>query len=328
MLFRQPNNPPPRPPGGISQQIQWLISHGLEVPDQGLAARCLNHIGWHRLSLYWQRFMGATAVGQATAFWGGVSFNDVMWQYMFDQRLRSLVLEGASYIEISIRTRWTDEIVNSSSRGDLGHQDAKLFDHKYYSGNLKRLKDEYERANKGGAPFANAKVQEVAEAMSFGQLSQWYENIRRGKIKQAIANSYSIDQWILVSSLRHLSRVRNLCAHHERLWDRSLTTMLVIPKNLGGNSNAKAWFNDKEQGKIYNALVMMAYLLDIITPNGDWSDRLISLVLWAKKEQMLEGDMGFPEGWEGLEIWRNRAPLGSTETTGTAAVLSRSVALG
>ena len=221
-----------------------------------------------------------------------------------------------------MRTRWTNEVANSSSLGDLGHQDATLFKPKYYSINLNHLKAEYNRTNKSGTPFTNAKVWEVAEAMSFGHLSKWYENIRRGKVKQAIADSYSMDQKILVSSLRHLARVRNICAHHERLWDRTLTTTLAVPNRLGGNS--KAWFNDKEPAKIYNALVMMAYLLDIITPNGDWADRLISLVLWAKKH-VPEGDMGFPKGWEGLEIWRDRAPLGGTETTGTNAVPSRPV---
>ena len=309
MVFQQPNTPPPRPPGGASQEVQWLINQGMDVPDHGLAVRCLNHIGWYRLSLYWQRFMGATSRGQPTVFWGGVSFNDVMWRYMFDQRLRSLVLEGASYIEVSIRTRWTDEIVNSSRLGDLGHQDATLFSTKYYSDNLKHLENEYNRTNKRSTPFANAKVWVVAEAMSFGQLSKWYDIIRLGRIKQAIANNYAMDQRVLVSSLRHLARVRNMCAHHERLWDRSLTTMLVIPNNLNGNANVNVWFNGQEQGKIYNGLVMIAYLLDIITPNGDWTDRLINLVLWAESEQIPTGDMGFPKGWKGLEIWRDRTPL-------------------
>ena len=223
-----------------------------------------------------------------------------------------------------MRTRWTTEVANSSSRGDLGHQDATLFKPKYYSNNLNNLKAEYNRTNKSDTSFRNAKVWEVTEAMSFGHLSKWYESIRLGKVKQAIADGYSMDQKILVSSLRHLARVRNMCAHHEQLWDRHLTTTLAVPNRLGGNSNCKAWFNDKEQAKIYNALVMMAYLLDSITPNGDWADRLISLVLWPKKH-VPEGDMGFPKGWEGLEIWRDRAPLDGTETNGTNAVPSRPV---
>ena len=43
--------------------------------------------------------------------------------------------------------------------------------------------------------------------------------------------------------LRHLTPVRNFCAHHERLWDRDLKTKMKIPRNMGMFSKPASLFN-------------------------------------------------------------------------------------
>ena len=299
MLFQSPDGPLPPPPGNIEEQVKWLGARGLELPDREYASRCLSHIGFHRLSTYWARFMG-----QGYVFWAGVTFNDVMVRYMFDQRLRSLVLEGTSYIEVSIRTRWTTEVASRSSLGDYGHKDEKLFQPKRHPKNLQRLGEDYNNAYKQGTPFESATIWEVAEAMPFGQLSMWYQSIKDRQIKRAIAENYGVDQKTFGSLLIHHSLVRNICAHHGRLWDRHLNSPPRISSQLGGNENVALWFNGDQEHKIYNLLVFMAYLLDVVTPNGDWAKRLIDLVGRAVTNGVPEVDMGFPEGWAELEIWR------------------------
>ena len=236
-------------------------------------------------------------------FWAGVTFNDVMVRYMFDQRLRSLVLEGTSYIEVSIRTRWTTEVASRSSLGDYGHKDENLFHPKRHPKNLERLEEDYNNANKQGTPFESATIWEVAEAMPFGQLSMWYQSIKDRQIKRAIAENYGVDQKTFGSLLIHHSLVRNICAHHGRLWDRHLNSPPRIPTQLGENENVDLWFNGDQEHKIYNLLVFMAYLLDVVTPNGDWAERLVALVSRAVKNGVPEVHMGFPEGWSDLEVW-------------------------
>lgn len=50
-------------------------------------------------------------------------------------------------------------------------------------------------------------------------------------------------------------------------------------------------------------LVFMAYLLEVVTPNGDWSERLVALVSRTITNGVSEVDMGFPKGWSEFEIW-------------------------
>ena len=305
MLFQFSDNPAPVPLGSIEEQIKWLKSRGLELPDHDLAVRCLSHIGFHRLSAYWARSMGTSDV-----FWDGATFNDVIARYVFDQRLRSLILEGTSYIEVSIRTRWTSEVASKSSLGDYGHKDGSLFKPKQYPDNLQRLEEDYNLTIKQGTPFANATVWEVAEAMSFGQLSMWYLSIKDRQIKRTIADIYAVDQKTFGSFLLHHSLVRNICAHHGRLWDRHLHSPPRVPSQLGEYENVHLWFNEQQQHKIYNLLVFMAYLLDVITPNSDWADRLVGLMDRVREKVVPEGDMGFPNGWSDFEIWRTRRERG------------------
>ena len=64
--------------------------------------------------------------------------------------------------------------------------------------------------------------------MSFGQLSRWYGYTNR-VARQLMARRYPIDERILQAVLRHLVPIRNICAHHERLWDREFITRMPVP---------------------------------------------------------------------------------------------------
>ena len=63
----------------------------------------------------------------------------------------------------------------------------------------------------------------AVEVMSLGHLSRWFANMKHGKDRNKVARAYLMDETILASFLHHLSVVRNLCAHHSRLWNREFT---------------------------------------------------------------------------------------------------------
>jgi abortive infection bacteriophage resistance protein len=56
------------------------------------------------------------------------------------------------------------------------------------------------------------------------------KNLKLRKDRQQIAEVYRIDEKVLSSFMHHLTHVRNLCAHHCRLWNRRLTFTMVLPK--------------------------------------------------------------------------------------------------
>ena len=99
-------------PISVAAQIQYLSAHGMNFSDIERAKRTLNHIGFHRLSSYWQPFKLPPGNGSEALFKEGTYFNAVVTRYLFDQRLRSLLLEAFSFIEISVRTHWAYQLAH------------------------------------------------------------------------------------------------------------------------------------------------------------------------------------------------------------------------
>ncbi len=59
----------------------------------------------------------------------------------------------------------------------------------------------------------------LTEVMSFGTLSHMYKSMLR-QDQRVVAQRYGIQASFLKSWMHHCVYVRNLCAHHSRLWDR------------------------------------------------------------------------------------------------------------
>ena len=212
-------------PTSVSDQIEHLLAQGMHIQDKELAERCLTHIGFHRLSSYWKRFEEPSGNVSGTAFKESTIFNAPLGCYLFDQRLRSLLLEAFSFIEISIRTQWAYQLVHVFQHGEFAHQETTLFNPKYHGVNLQELESTYKQTGRlGSSVFQNLTLCEVLPVMSFGQLSKWYSSLANRGLRQSIAQIYGMDEAIMGPTLRHLTKVRNICAHHEKLWDITLST--------------------------------------------------------------------------------------------------------
>ena len=291
----------------VGDQIQSLIDRGMEITDQGFAVRCLNHIGYHRLASYWWPFQQSSS--QTASFRPGTVFDQVMTRYMFDQRLRSLLLEALSYVEISVRNQWSRELVQRSSRGEYAHLDPGLFDPVYYSDNLQELKANYDRVRgQKGPDFQSADIWDLAPTMSFGSLSKWYSSLADPGFRQSISANYGVDGSTLRSALRYLTAVRNTCAHHERIWNLTIKPGLRIPRELGGSREMAQAFNKNVREKIYNGLVMVTHLMEVITPNGDWPERLFAFREAGTYSSVPYRNMGFPDGWREFATWQRYLP--------------------
>ena len=105
---------------------------------------------------------------------------------------------------------------------------------------------------------------------------------------------------MLASFFHHLSIVRNLCAHHSRLWNRRFVFTPTIPKRP---VSLAAYFNPQTPRNLYNTLVLVRYLLAIISPGSLWEDRLV--ILLREHPAAEPAAMGFPENWRDLDIWHD-----------------------
>ena len=291
----------PGPPVSISDQINRLSQRGLSIPDTHEAARFLNNVNLYRFQGYLEPFVDQTVQGNHRPFLPNTSFSTVVDRYDFDARLRTLLLEAFNCIEVSIRTQWTYHLAYTEGGGEFAHLDPNLFS-QGHSANLAGLQQEYQQHGKATHryDFGSCPIWAIVEVMSLGQLSRWYGDSKR-EVRRHIAGHYQVDERILQSVLRHLAPIRNFCAHHERLWDRVFITKMKVPTRLGTFSKPRELFNPPENGRIYNTLVMIAYLTWVITDKTEWANSLVALM---NQHQNIPRDrMGFVAEWQKLDIW-------------------------
>lgn len=118
------------------------------------------------------------------------------------------------------------------------------------------------------------------------------------KTRRAIAAAYGVDEQVLASWLRHLSLVRNICAHHSRLWNRDFTITPTLPRNKPVGL-VKQFVPGSR--KLYNTLIILLHLMGMIAPNHMWRSRVKDLL---SEHEILLTAMGFPVDWEKRKIWR------------------------
>jgi abortive infection bacteriophage resistance protein len=111
--------------------------------------------------------------------------------------------------------------------------------------------------------------------MPFGQLSMWFNNLKHRTDRIAIAGIYGIDEAILGLFMHHLTHIRNLSAHHSRLWNRRIVFTMRIPSLPVDLSRM---FNPKADRNIYNTLVMLKHPLKLISPGMSWLFRMGQLI--------------------------------------------------
>lgn len=291
-----------KPPETIEQLVDRLRRRGMTVRDEAKACHYLKHLNYYRLAAYWLPFEADHATHR---FKPGADFDEVLNLYMFDRELRLLVLDAIERIEVSIRALYAYHLAHRYGphphlRPDIHRQDGDA-----YRFNKERLAEEVRRSNETFIRHLLDKYDEdlpciwaAVEVMSLGQISRWYAGLKARRDRKMIADEYGMDEQVLRSFLHHLTTVRNLCAHHARLWNREFTFTPRLPKrpaHLARSLNAAA------PRRMYNTLTMMSYLLDIICPGHHFRQRLLELM---EKHHIAPGAMGFPDGWRELPIWK------------------------
>lgn len=276
-------------------QLDQLASMGMAIPDHDWADHCLRHIGYHRLSGYWRPFevQGTPVDGRLTL--EGTSFDDILTLYNFDGQLRSTLAHALGHIEISVRAIWADHMAIAG--GNQAHLKPELFTAARYRQHLDDLKQTYQRTVEWqNSIWDVATIWEVAESMSFGQISKWYNAVLLRRTRNTIAAHYQANHLVMSSILFNLAHLRNICAHHARLWNRNLYTGLRIPRAL------EPYCNPATRDRLYNRLVIVAFLMGIVDPRSSWKSRLVDLV--QAHTAVSKERMGFPLNWCQMPFWQ------------------------
>ena len=140
------------------------------------------------------------------------------------------------------------------------------------------------------------------EIMYFNHLSKICTSLKNRSDVTGIANHFGLPPEKFCSWLHTINYVRNLCAHHSRLWNRELK---IVPERLDF-SRTKVWIsnpNSVQRSKIYHFLCMLNYMLQSVNPSSTFTSRLKALL--NKYSKVSKSAMGFPQNWENEDIWKN-----------------------
>jgi abortive infection bacteriophage resistance protein len=292
-----------KPAKTYAEQLQILKSRGLAISDEDRALHCLAHHNYYRLSAY--RFP-LTVQGNPDAFLPGTTFDDLWNLYHFDRTLRQFISEAVKRVEISVRSRWA--YVLAHAHGPQAYEHATVFSNtRRHTEALSRLDEELDRSKEDFVAHYRNKygmqrppIWAVCEAMSFGLLSRFYENIKRDGDKKQIASTYSLSIDNLKSLLEHCVYIRNLCAHHSRLWNRRFTITVGLPKSCPASVIPN--LHPKEDRRIYNTIVLLIHMLSVIEPASTWSSRLTTQLVPLDARFLPQ--MGFPADWKDRPLWK------------------------
>mgnify|MGYP000795390816 FL=1 len=303
-IFYTPMTKIPYPKQLISfpDQIALLKQRGLVFTDETKALHLLRNISYYRLSGYWYPLL---ADKQNHLFKPGSTFDAPYNIYKFDSELRKLIITELEKIEVAVRTQ-TAYILSSQWDG-YWFADASHFNNPVrHAKILSKIDEEYQRSDeefvtafksKYSDPFPPSWI--TMEITSFGTLSILYNNLLPGRAKRSIAAYFGLPDTVFASWLHSIVYIRNICAHHCRLWNRTLSIRPLMPR-----SPRKPFVTLPANGtrQVYFILSMTVYLLDIINPNHSFVERFKDLL--SRYPSIDVRAMGFPVGWENEDIWK------------------------
>ncbi|KTD60986.1 phage AbiD protein [Legionella spiritensis] len=282
-------------PALSSDEIFNLIeSKNIQIHDRSLATLYLKTVSYHRLSAYLDCLINNHNENSPP------SFEDACQIYQFDRKLRLLINDALERIEIAFRTSLSDTM--SCLHSPHWYLDASLFKnkekHQFFitqvdaacrTSHEPQIKEYYKRYDE--PPYPPSWL--VFENLSFGVCINVFGNIKKLGEKKLICHLFQEHPTTMESWLSSLRYMRNLCAHHSRVWNR----WFVICPALSFLFNKKF---DKER-TCYAQLIVLDRLLKIIAPENDWKSHLKKLMKSFKRLPYQE--MGFSIDWESDTFW-------------------------
>jgi abortive infection bacteriophage resistance protein len=324
-----------KPAIDIPAQLALLKQRGLTIQDESKAYCFLEAVSFFRLTPYMRPFQLSDDVEHG--FRVGTQLWALTRLYEFDRRLRLLVIDAVERIEIATRAAISNHM--GPKYGAHWYLDAGLFQREYrHQVLLESIQAKQEKARRDHereckrieasqtsdarkTQLKNKRAKEsyarhyaltydtpalmpawaVMEEITLGELSHLFKGLARDADKKAIARRIALPGPLLQSWLHTLTTIRNICAHHARLWNRELGIRPELPKTV-----SFLWPQHLQRPgqhtRIFTVLCILNLLMRKVSPHTNWDGRLHELL-----GEFLEVDlaaMGFPTDWQSDPFWK------------------------
>lgn len=298
------------------QSYQYLISklqeRGLLVSDVELAENHLRNIGYYRLVGYGLPFEQRNKNGSRSGkFKPETHFDTLINVYISDRKIRILLLSAIERIEVAIRNIINHELAckYNCSHWYLNRDLFKESDHFTHQNFLKEIKrhtlknviegSEKERKREVFIQHYYSQYDHpeyppcwmVAEILPLGSWSKVYEHLSISKDRKIISRQLDLPPATLQSWLHSITYLRNICAHHSRLFGRKF----VIRPNQAKNTPLAT------ENQLFNYACIVYRLLKIVSPDSEWVNSLYD-ELSPMNEGLLD-HYGFSLDWLDDPFW-------------------------
>jgi abortive infection bacteriophage resistance protein len=237
-------------------------------------------------------------------FNSGVTFEQIVDLYTFDRQLRVLLLDALERIEIAIKAALNNSV--ALQRGPHWFMNKSFFkpgcDHAFL---LEGIKEEIGHGDPQKRTVSVAHYYKtyddpemppswmVLEAISFGKLAYIVRNLAAHELK-AMSHAVCLADTLLASWCLSMSYLRNLCAHHSRVWNRVMTIKPAISSSLRLDMTP----NDRA----YAQLVVVQKFMQNVSPSSRWPSRLQALL--NEHPKIDPKSLGFPSDWIDRPVWQ------------------------
>jgi len=306
--FFMPENPCSylKRPLSYEDLLARFASRGLLISDPSKAVTYLQNISYFRLTGYGLAFEKFSDEKQRLhQFKEGASFDGVLRAYIIDRKIRLLIIDAIERIEVSIR-------------GTINHEMSCSYDnpHWYMTENLFVNSDHFKHHDfirqirtitaRNADPDTDKQLRReqfidhyysqyndpdlppcwmIAEVLSLGSWSKVFNHLKESRDKKRISKQYNLSPVTMDSWLHALTYLRNLCAHHSRIYYRPLVIKPKQDKDLP--------FDPVNRFSTYAAVIYW-FLLQI-NPSSSWYERLFDLLSELPLEEHIH--YGFTSEW-------------------------------
>lgn len=271
----------------FQQQLNSLKAKDMLIDNEAAVLSYLERVGYYRLSGYWypfRQFNDNSTNKRLSLFVENTHFKHIVELYVFDKNLRLLALDALERIEMAVRV----DIAHILGKKDpQAHEQAEKLDGNFakkiirkgrnkgktehqlwlekHSQLLHRARKEpfishHNNSYKGVIPIWVA-----IEVWDFGCMSRLYAGMTYSD-KATIAQKYEVTGKQLEQWLRSLNFIRNVSAHHSRLWNANIleqSAPITLDERWTALANHKPFFY----------FCIMQHMLNIICPNSQWNKR-------------------------------------------------------
>ena len=295
-----------KPPLALDDQAQLLLNRGLTGISKEELKKILGNVNYYRLRGYTYPYQNNNE--ENTPFLPSSKWDFIWNDYVFDSKLRNLITEALGHIEVAFRTQL--ELEMSLSHGSRWYTDSELaYSKELFQKNPNELNAHWNRSREifkehyeyKYNPSLSPPAWMIFETTTFGTVSKIYSNIKNEiPAKTKIAKYFGFTKAstkVFISWMQHLNLVRNICAHHSRLFSRSFIIRPMLP-----TSTPAKWVNSiPAQDRIYISICIITHFLDICAPDFNFRKQLGEVMPLCRDMQL--PSMGFPADWKKQDLF-------------------------